>query len=137
MGIVIMFIGFTGSAFNLHETRNLGLDEVVRFGHYDLKLLSVEQAKTPNYQYQPRHHSKFARTARSSINSSRRFASINPASSKLPIVGIRRRLNEDLYINFSGIRPTTAKPSFSSMSSRWCPGSGSAIVLLLPAPSFV
>ena len=41
LGIVAIFVGFTGSAFNLHETHNLGLGEKVRFGHYDLKLASV------------------------------------------------------------------------------------------------
>src|SRR5205085_4781715 len=43
MGIVLMFIGFTGSAFNEHETRNLGLGEKMRFGNYELKLLNVNE----------------------------------------------------------------------------------------------
>ncbi len=49
IAIVFMFIGFTGSAFNLHETHNLGLGQSVRFGAYQLKLLSVNSAPTSNY----------------------------------------------------------------------------------------
>ena len=51
MGIVLMFIGFTGNAFNQHETRNLGLGESIRFGHYDLKLLNVNEGETSGYQF--------------------------------------------------------------------------------------
>ena len=51
MGIVIMFIGFTGRAFDLHETKSLGLNQSLRFGHYDLKLLSVNNGDLPNYEF--------------------------------------------------------------------------------------
>jgi cytochrome c-type biogenesis protein CcmF len=51
MGVVFMFIGFTGNAFNLHETRNLGLGQSLRFGHYDMKLLSVNDGDNPNYEF--------------------------------------------------------------------------------------
>src|SRR5206468_7449547 len=50
MGIVFMFIGFTGSAFNQHETRNLAVGQTAHFGGYDLKLLNVATNDNDNYQ---------------------------------------------------------------------------------------
>lgn len=48
MGIVLIFIGFTGRAFDIHETRSLGLNQTVRFGRYDLRLLNVNSGENPN-----------------------------------------------------------------------------------------
>ena len=55
LGIVAMFIGFTGSAFNLHETHNLGLGQSVTFGHYDMKLANVNDGANENYEYSHAH----------------------------------------------------------------------------------
>ena len=111
MGIVVMFIGFTGNAFNLHETRNIGLGETIPFGRYNLKLLNVNDGETGNYQFS---HA----TLQVSIDGKvidqldpevRLYKSSQQQSS---IVGIRRRLNEDLYANFSGLLPDNTKATF-------------------------
>jgi cytochrome c-type biogenesis protein CcmF len=111
MGIVLMFIGFTGRAFDRHETRNLSLNESVHFGRYDLKLLSVVNDETPNYQF-----------SRATVDVSLRGQVINQMTPEVRFykasqeqastVGIRRRPNEDLYINFSGISPDKSKAIF-------------------------
>lgn len=111
MGIVLMFIGFTGSAFNRHETRNLGLGENVRFGRYHLKLLTVNDGDTPNYQF-----------SHAVLDVSRNGTSIGQLEPEVrlykssqeqnSIIGIRRRLNEDLYINYSGVLPDNSKAIF-------------------------
>src|SRR3954454_12071189 len=82
MGIVIMFIGFTGHAFDQHETKNLGIGQAVRFGHYDLKLLSVNDGETPNYQFS--HAAvEVSRNGKVKDQLIRRSGSTNPASSRV------------------------------------------------------
>jgi cytochrome c-type biogenesis protein CcmF len=125
MGIVIMFIGFTGHAFDQHETKNLGIGQAVRFGHYDLKLLSVNDGETANYQ--------FSHAAVEVSRNGKVIDQVDPevrlyksSQQQSSMVGIRRRLNEDLYINFSGVLPDNSKATFSCTLFRWSPGSGSA-----------
>ncbi|HZS57178.1 MAG TPA: cytochrome c-type biogenesis CcmF C-terminal domain-containing protein [Bryobacteraceae bacterium] len=111
VGIVMMFIGFTGSAFNKHETRNLGLNETLRFGRYDLKLLSVNDAETPDYQFS---HAviEVSRDGKviDQLDPEVRVYKNNQEQSS--IIGIRRRLNEDLYVNYSGVLPDNSKAIF-------------------------
>ena len=111
MGIVFMFIGFTGSAFNQHETRQIGLNQTLRFGGYDLKLTNVNDGETDNYQF-----------SHASINvgaNGRLLGQLEPeirlyksSQEQSSMIGIRRRLNEDLYVNFSGISPDNTKAIF-------------------------
>jgi cytochrome c-type biogenesis protein CcmF len=111
MGIVLMFIGFTGSAFDQHETRNLALDQTARIGHYDVKLLSVNNGETPNYA--------FSHAALDISKNGKPAGQLNPeiriyttSQQQASMIGIRRRLNEDLYVTFSGITPDNTKAIF-------------------------
>ncbi|HEX3685671.1 MAG TPA: cytochrome c-type biogenesis CcmF C-terminal domain-containing protein [Bryobacteraceae bacterium] len=111
MGIVFMFIGFTGSAFNLHETHNLGLGQSVRFGRYGLKLLSVNNGDNGNYE--------FSHAVLSVLQNGREIDQLEPevrfyksSQQQSSIIGIRRRLNEDLYVNYSGVLPDNSKAIF-------------------------
>ncbi len=111
MGIVLMFIGFTGSAFNLRETKNLGLGETVRFGHYDLKLLTVADNTNENYDS--------STASMDVIEDGKTVGELHPeirmykaSQQQNSMVGIRRRLNEDLYVNYSGVLPDGSKATF-------------------------
>ncbi len=111
MGIVVMFIGFTGSAFDQHETRNLGLGESLRFGHYDLKLLSVNDSNTSDYQ--------FSHAVLGVSRNGEEIDELNPevrvytnSQQQSSIIGVRRRLSEDLYVNYSGVLPDRTKAIF-------------------------
>jgi cytochrome c-type biogenesis protein CcmF len=111
MGIVIMFVGFTGSAFNQHETRNIGLNQSVHFAGYDLKLLNVTDGENGNYQYS---HASVEVSVRGKVidqleTEVRHYKASQEQSS---IIGIRRRLNEDLYINFNGVSSDNTKAIF-------------------------
>jgi cytochrome c-type biogenesis protein CcmF len=111
MGIVFMFIGFTGSAFNLHETHNLGLDQSVRFGRYDLKLLSVNNGENGNYEFS--HAALAVNQGGEEVHQLEpevRFYKSSQQQSS--IVGIWRRLNEDLYVNYSGVSQDNSKAIF-------------------------
>jgi len=111
MGIVLMFIGFTGAAFNLKETKNLGLGETIRFGHYDLRLLNVNDGTTDNYD--------FSKASMDVIEDGKVVGQLYPeirmykaSQQQNSMVGIRRRLNEDLYVNYSGVLPDGSKATF-------------------------
>ena len=111
MGIVFMFIGFTGSAFDQHETKQLALNQTLRFGKYDLKLLNVHDGETGNYEFS---HASIDVGANGRLLDHlepeiRLYKSSQEQSS---MIGIRRRLNEDLYVNFSGISPDNTKAIF-------------------------
>jgi cytochrome c-type biogenesis protein CcmF len=111
MGIVFMFVGFTGSAFNQQDTHYLGLDESTRFGPYTVKLLTVTDNDTPDYARSQAvlDISKNGEELGQMEPEIREYKASQQQSS---FVAIRRRLNEDLYINFSGITSDNKKAIF-------------------------
>jgi cytochrome c-type biogenesis protein CcmF len=111
MGIVLMFVGFTGTAFNLHVTKNLKLKESTRFGHYDLKLLSVNDGDTADYQYSHATIS-VSRNGREVDQLEPEIRLYKNSQQQSSIVGIRRRPSEDLYINYSGVLPDNSAATF-------------------------
>jgi cytochrome c-type biogenesis protein CcmF len=111
MGIVILFIGFTGAAFNQHETRTLGLNQSVRFGRYDLKLLSVSNDENPNYRYS-RAVLEVSANGKVIDQLEPEIRVYKSSQEQSSFVGIRRRLNEDLYVTFQGISPDNTKAIF-------------------------
>src|SRR4051794_38390 len=111
MGIVILFIGLTGAAFNQHETRTLGLNQSLRFGRYDLKLLSVSNNENPNYQYS-RAVLEVSANGKVIDQLAPEIRVYKSSQEQSSFVGIRRRLNEDLYVTFQGISPDNTKAIF-------------------------
>src|SRR5215469_5087311 len=51
MGIVLVFIGFTGHAFNLNEVKELNQGDSMQIGHYTLRMARLEQGENENYQW--------------------------------------------------------------------------------------
>ena len=51
MGIVLMFVGFTGHAFNQAETKELNIGDTMQVGAYQLKMTDLKQGDTPVYQW--------------------------------------------------------------------------------------
>jgi cytochrome c-type biogenesis protein CcmF len=111
MGIVFMFIGFTGSAFNQHETHSLALNQSYPFGGFSLMLKSVNDGETANYQFS---HAvvDVSRDGQviDTLNPEIRVYKANQEQSST--IGIRRRLNKDLYINYAGVSPDSTKAIF-------------------------
>jgi cytochrome c-type biogenesis protein CcmF len=111
LGVVAIFIGFTGSAFDLHETHNLGLGQTVRFGHYDLKLARVNDSSNDNYEYSHAVMEVFRNGKQIDILEPEiRF--YQASQSQNSIVAIRRALNEDLYVNYAGVMPDGKRATF-------------------------
>ena len=102
MGIVLLFIGYTGAAFNRDITREVAPGNSFELGHYTIKVAALQQGENDNYVW----HKMLAEVSRGSqslgtMEPERRLykSSQQPTSE----VAIRRRLNEDLYINFAGV----------------------------------
>jgi cytochrome c-type biogenesis protein CcmF len=111
LGIVAMFVGFTGSAFNLHVVENLGLGQTTHFGHYDIKLVNVNDGSNDNYEFS--HASLDVRRNGREITLLEPEIRLYKASqSQNTIVGLRRALNEDLYVVYSGVLPDGSKATF-------------------------
>jgi cytochrome c-type biogenesis protein CcmF len=102
MGVVIMFIGFTGSAFNKNETVEIAPGQTIQLGAYELRAGQLVSGQNDNYIW-----------SKLQVNASKNGESIGLMepenrtyiAEKQPLsqVSIRRRLNEDLYVNFAGM----------------------------------
>ncbi len=109
MGIVVMFIGFAGAAFNKDSTVEVEQGKSFQLGRYDLKVTSVNNGQTDNYVWQNA-------VIEASVNG-QPYATLHPerriySQSQQPVgaVAIHRRLNEDLYINFAALSSEAQKP---------------------------
>ncbi len=102
VGVVIIFIGFTGKAFDQKTTVEIQKGDIVNLGKYQLRLVEVEQGQNENYRWQKIivDASKNGEHVATLEPEKRLYlAKKEPASE----VAIRRRPNEDLYINFAGL----------------------------------
>jgi cytochrome c-type biogenesis protein CcmF len=102
MGIVLMFIGFTGHAFNQSEVKEMSNRDTMRIGTYNLKVLKLEQGENENYQW---HRASIEVTKNGSylttLEPEKRFYLASREG--ISEVGLRQRPNEDLYLNFAGM----------------------------------
>jgi cytochrome c-type biogenesis protein CcmF len=102
MGIVLMFIGFTGNAFKLNEVKEMSNSDTMRIGTYNLKVLRLEQGENENYQW---HRASIEVTKNGSylttLAPEKRFYLASREG--ISEVGLRQRPNEDLYLNFAGM----------------------------------
>jgi cytochrome c-type biogenesis protein CcmF len=108
MGIVLMFIGFTGSAFNKDATVEVGKGSIQHIGNYELSIADIDQGENDNYVW----HRATVKVSKGG----ERIGTLEPErrlykASKQPTseVSIRRRLNEDLYLNFAGMSNDNTK----------------------------
>jgi cytochrome c-type biogenesis protein CcmF len=101
MGVVFMFIGFTGKAFDKDSTVELQPGKSAQLGAYTLELTDFKSGETPDYRW-GKLEIAVSKNGQSlgTVEPERRFYTV----SKQPTseVFIRRRLNEDLYLNFAG-----------------------------------
>jgi len=109
MGVVLMFIGFTGKAFDLDVTAEGQPGSSIEIGHYRLRVDGLVSTQNENYVSQALDITAF--------KDGRELGAFHPERrvyivSKQPTseVSIRRRVNEDLYINFAGMSTDGTKP---------------------------
>ncbi len=109
MGIVLMFIGFAGAAFNKDSTVEAVEGKSFQLGRYDLKVTGINSGQTDNYVWQ--------NAAVEVMVDGKPYTTLHPerriySQSQQPVgaVSIHRRLAEDLYINFAAISSEAQKP---------------------------
>jgi cytochrome c-type biogenesis protein CcmF len=102
MGIVLMFIGFTGQAFKLYELKEMNIGDSMKIGHYDLKMVNLEQGENANYQWHRATVDVFKDGRELGLlRPEKRFYQASRQSTSE--VGIRVRPNEDVYLNFGAM----------------------------------
>jgi cytochrome c-type biogenesis protein CcmF len=102
MGVVVMFIGFTGAAFNKDSIHEASMGQSFRIGRYDLKISDIKDGENDNYAWMKAAIDVYVDGSKiDTLEPERRIykASRQPASE----VAIRRRLNEDLFLNFAAM----------------------------------
>jgi cytochrome c-type biogenesis protein CcmF len=101
VAIVIMFVGFTGAAFNKDATVEKRDGEKFSIGRYDLEMVKVNSGKNDHYQYINAEIKVFVNGAQvDTLHPEQRKYTTGDGAS---VVSIRRKINEDLYLNFAGM----------------------------------
>ncbi|MEN6536269.1 MAG: heme lyase CcmF/NrfE family subunit [Bryobacteraceae bacterium] len=108
LGVVIMFIGFAGAAFNRDRTVEVNVGDAFTLGHYELRVRDLREGDNPNYSWS--HAviavSKDGRDLGVLEPERRLYKSSRQGTSE---VAIRRGLDEDLYLNFAGMNEDGGK----------------------------
>jgi cytochrome c-type biogenesis protein CcmF len=102
MGIVLMFIGFTGHAFNINEVKEVASGDQMKIGHYQLRVVNIAEGENENYVW---HRATIAVSKNGDYlgvlePEKRLYKASRQGTSE---VGVRSRPNEDLYLNFAGM----------------------------------
>jgi len=107
-GVALLFIGFVGNAFTVHEQAEVVAGDEVRVRNYRFLVRGLEQSENDNY---------LATRARIDVfNGEKFFATMYPEkrlykASQQPTteVAIRPRLNEDIYLVYAGQAEDTGR----------------------------
>jgi cytochrome c-type biogenesis protein CcmF len=100
MGIVLMFVGWTGTAFNKNTTAEVPVGGTFSVGSYNLKVSDVNNGDNPNYRWDSavvdvtRNGKPYA-----TMEPERRY--YKAAQQGLGHVALRDNMLETLYINFA------------------------------------
>jgi cytochrome c-type biogenesis protein CcmF len=140
MGIVLIFIGFTGAAFNQHDVKEMNVGDTLKLGHYDLQVVDLKEDENANYSW----HRATVQVSRGgdvlgTLEPEKRFYKASRQGTSE--VGVRSRLNEDIYLNFGGmsddgVRAVIQAYIFPLVSWIWIGGLvliGGTLVCLVPS----
>jgi cytochrome c-type biogenesis protein CcmF len=102
LGIVLMFVGFTGSAFNQNTTVEAKVGDSLSLGHYQMRVSEIRDAENDNYTWYTAklEVSRDGQALGAMTPERRMYKASRQGTSE---VAIRRRPNEDLYLNFAGM----------------------------------
>lgn len=100
MGMVLMFIGWSGHPFNETSIGEVAKGSTMKVGSYTLKVLDLTEGERSNYTWE---------TAKLEVTKNGEFLEIveptrrfyKAAQQATAVVALRSRLNEDLYINYA------------------------------------
>ncbi len=101
IGIVVIFVGFTGKAFDKDQTVEISQGQTVHIGSYALTSAGLEAGENDNYRWGILTLDVAKNgTPIGQIKPEQRVYKVSRQQTSE--VSIRRRLDEDLYVNFAG-----------------------------------
>jgi len=140
MGIVLMFIGFTGHAFDKSDVKEMAPGDSMQVGNYDLRMVALREGENPVYDWHHAvvgvyHDGQFL----GNLEPEKRFYKASRQGTSE--VAIRPRLNEDVYLNFGGMSDDNQRAVIQAyinplVSWVWIGGLvliGGTLVCLVPA----
>ncbi|MBS1799433.1 MAG: heme lyase CcmF/NrfE family subunit [Acidobacteria bacterium] len=108
-GIVVMFIGIAGGAFNQSQEQEMGFGDTMQLGGYKLVCQSFTQDSNPNYDTEYALLDVYKGNKKlTQLAPERRFYIASQTTSTM--VALRSTLAEDLYVIYEGKNPDTDKP---------------------------
>jgi cytochrome c-type biogenesis protein CcmF len=107
-GIVLLFIGFAGAAFNLETSGEVGEGDTMSIGDFTLVCERIQEKETPNYYY--------VEAALAVTKNGKPVATLYPekrvykaSEQSTSEVSMRSTLREDLYAVFAGLSQDSEK----------------------------
>jgi cytochrome c-type biogenesis protein CcmF len=108
-GVVVIMIGFAGSAFNLDAEKEVGYGDKLNIGRYTLVCRSYTQDENPNYAYESAIVDVFKGGKQiTTLYPERRF--YKSSGQPNTIVANHSTPREDLYLIYAGQNPDTGRP---------------------------
>jgi cytochrome c-type biogenesis protein CcmF len=108
-GIVVMFIGIAGGAFNQSRESEMGFGDTVTLGQYRLVCQSYTQDSNKNYETEYALLDVFRGNKKiTQLTPEKRFYLASQTSSTM--VALHSTLASDLYVIYEGRNPDTDKP---------------------------
>jgi cytochrome c-type biogenesis protein CcmF len=108
-GVVVIMIGFAGSAFNQDKEQEMGFGDKMNIGPYTLVCRSYTQDDNPNYGSEWAVMDVFKGGKQiDTLYPERRFYKASQQTSTMPRV--RSTIKEDLYLVYEGLNQDTGRP---------------------------
>jgi cytochrome c-type biogenesis protein CcmF len=131
LGMVMIFIGLAGQAFNKEVEKELPIGSTVKIGNYDLLLQSMDQKQEKNYVAD--------RMIVEVLRNDKPVMMLYPERRNFPtnqesgtMVAIYSTLREDLYVVYAGMNPQTNLPTvhaFINPLVKWVWWGGMVVVM--------
>jgi cytochrome c-type biogenesis protein CcmF len=108
-GVIVVVIGFVGSAFNQEKEQEMGFGDRMNIGAYTLVCQSYTQDDNPNFESEWAIIDVFKNGKQiTTLNPERRFYKASQTPSTM--VANRSTLQEDLYLVYEGQNRDTGRP---------------------------
>ena len=108
-GVIVIMIGFAGSAFNQDKEQEMGFGDKMNIGPYTLVCRSYTQDDNPNYGSEWAVIDVFKGGKQiDTLYPERRFYKASQQTSTMPRV--RSTIKEDLYLVYEGLNQDTGRP---------------------------
>src|SRR5215813_682309 len=130
-GMVMIFIGLAGQAFNQEVEKELPVGSTVKVGKYELLLQSMDQKQEKNYVAE--------RMVVEVLKDNNPVMMLYPERRNFPtnqesgtMVAIYSTLREDLYVVYAGINPATNQPTMHAFINplvKWVWWGGMVVVM--------